>query len=129
MRSGTSCFTETSGPNFFAASCPLCFWVFLWPVPYCLPAPACRGWPILELFPAIFPFFFVLNSAMQFKVFVRRVLRGMALLCAVVLLLAASPAPSGPAKKPASNRSAGQLPGIHFADITQAAGIRFVHNN
>ena len=64
---------------------------------------------------------------MQFKGFVRRVFTGVGLLCAVVLLLAASPA--RPAKKPAPNRSAGQLPGIHFADITQAAGIRFVHNN
>jgi hypothetical protein len=66
---------------------------------------------------------------MQSRAFIRRLLSGMALLFAVVLLIAAVPARPGSAKRKLPGAPAGQLPGIHFADITQSAGIRFVHNN
>lgn len=35
---------------------------------------------------------------------------------------------TGPEKKPAANAPP-SIPGIHFADITQASGLRFAHNN
>jgi hypothetical protein len=48
----------------------------------------------------------------------------------VMLLVAATPVSNRVRKKPAANTPAGVHPGIHiFADITQTAGLRFVHNN
>ena len=46
---------------------------------------------------------------------------------AALVLMGAAPAAK---KKPLSSAaSPNVLPGIHFADVTQAAGVRFVHNN
>lgn len=50
-------------------------------------------------------------------------------LAALIVFVGATPNKTGKKTTPRPSASQGLHPGIHFADVTQAAGIRFVHNN
>ena len=66
---------------------------------------------------------------MSAKAFLTKRFAAICLLPALLLLMASTPGTPGKRKDPPPAAAQGLHPGIHFADITQTAGVRFVHNN